>query len=136
MKRKSTVKTIETPVEDLIINVVSEPAMRDPMGRNLPEVHKASLRTTIPNATKVIANAFTTSDPDEFYLDLAGLGSTMKGAIAKLGAQIKGGVARAEEELARIEGKRTLSPNDDRRMAMLEQRLQLLHDYLYAIGRM
>jgi hypothetical protein len=136
MKRQSTVKTIETPIEDLIINVVSEPAFRDSMGRNIPEVHKASLRTTIPNANKIIANAFPTNDPGEFYLDLAGVGSTMKGALSKLDAQIEAGVELAAELVARIERQRTLSLNDERKMAMLEQRLQLLHDYLYAIGRM
>lgn len=135
MKRQSTVKTIETPIEDLIINVVSEPAFRDSMGRNIPEVHKASLRTTIPNANKIIANAFPTNDPGEFYLDLAAVGSTMKGALSKLDARIEDGVELAAELVARIERQRTLSLNDERRMAMLEQRLQLLHDYLYTIGR-
>lgn len=135
MKRPSTVKTIETSIEDLIINVVSEPAMRDPMGRNLPEVHKASLRTTIPNANKIIANAFPTNDPGEFYLDLAAVRKTREEALSKLDDQIEAGVELAAELVARIERQRTLSLNDERRMAMLEQRLQLLHDYLYTIGR-
>ena len=131
MKRQSTVKTIKTPIKDLIINVVSEPSM----GRNMPEEHTASLRTTIPNADKIIANAFKTNDPREFDLNLVGEGKTMEEALSKLDALIEDGVELAAELVARLESQRTLSLNDERRMAMLEQRLQLLHDYLYAIGR-
>jgi len=129
MKRQPTVKTIETPIEDLIINVVSEPSM----GSDMPEKHTASLRTTIPNADKIIANAFKTNDPGEFDLNLAAVGSTMKGALSKLDAQIVDAAELAVELFIRRQ--RTPSLNDERKMAMLEQRLQLLHRYLKKIGK-
>ena len=129
MKRQPTVKTIKTPIKDLIINVVSEPSM----GSDMPENHTASLRTTIPNADKIIANAFKTNDPREFDLNLVGEGETMEEALSKLDAQIVDAVELAAELDTRRQ--RTPGLNDERKMEMLKQRLQLLHDYLYAIGK-
>lgn len=139
MKKTTTIEKLATPITDLIIHVESTSAFRDAMKRNIPETHKATLRTTIPNAPKMIANSFTTKDPGEYYLDLAGIADSMQGALDKLESQIEAAVPAIEGEMARIEVKGeqgTLTMKDELRLEMLEQRLQLLMDYLHAIGKM
>ena len=120
----TTIEKLDTKVENLIIHVESTPGS-----------HVATLRTTIPNADQTVTNAFRTDDPSEFDLDVVAYGKTMEEALSKLDDQIEAGCEEAVALLIKLESQRKLSPSDERKKSQLEQRVKLLHDYLFTIGR-